>query len=117
MSLGLMPSARDLVLRALSIAGLLALPAELTRGVIEAAHADACAGDVAGARERLTWALARVSLPADSLSEIARMRDALDAAPAAQRAAEATPAFEAAVRAAMQDVERAEAARGDARPR
>ncbi len=114
---GDVPTARDLVLRALSIAGLLALPAELTRGVIEAAHADACGGDVAGARERLTWALARASLPADSLSEIARMRDALGAAPAAQRAAEATPAFEAAVRAAMQDVERAEAARGDARPR
>lgn len=114
---GDVPAARELVLRALSIAGLLALPAELARGVAEAAHADACAGDPAGARERLAWALARASLPADARSEMANMLQALDTMPRPAVHTEASPAFEAAVRAAMQAVERAEAPRSDARPR
>lgn len=110
-------AARELVLRALSIAGLLALPAELTRAVAEAAHADACAGDRARASERLAWALARASLPADARSEMARMLESLDTAPAGRVPADAPPAFDAAVSAAMQDVERAEATRAEPRPR
>jgi predicted ATPase len=114
---GDLAAAREVVLRSLSIASLLALPAELARGVAEAARIEACAGDVAGARARMTWALARTSLPADARSEMTHALESLDTAAAVNKVADAAPAFDAAVRAAMQDVERAEGARTDPRPR
>ena len=106
-------TARELLLRALSIASLLALPAELVRGVVECARCDALAGDAPVAHARLTWARARRTLPADDLDEIARLLDSLESLqsppPGAAPSATGPDALDVAVRAAMQEVERFEA--------
>jgi len=109
---GDVPTARDLLLRALSLASLLALPAELVRCVVEAAHADAQVGDTASARARGDWALTRRSLPADERQAILRTIDTWPPVPTTTSPPPmdaAAHAVDVAVRAAMQEVEHLEA--------